>query len=337
MNAQVMSQLSKVTFKGFMTPMPFKFKPPQDMQQYSQAFSMAEKIAIPDPMALFMAMSTNKYHVDTAKMMSEKFEKYIDGVIAALGGAVDQWAKLATFVNVKVNAITALGTPGCLKGPPMSPLILKDAPMSTPQEQKYSKAIANAVGKAWDNWAKNVQVPGLPWYPAFAAFPGPMAPPMPNIPTPLIVCPSTGMADMSPPKLGQAMVDELGDKQAAHHDLLFKALGVGIGTAFIAWLAATQVMNVLGTGPIPTFAPPVVPVGPVVNGMATGAPGCLVSAPSGAAALKKAGPDSVKALEQEIKKAQQQAENAAKEAEQALKTLNAEADKQQKEFEAANR
>ena len=34
-----------------------------------------------------------------------------------------------------------------------------------------------------------------------------------------------------------------------------------------------MVTNVLGTGPVPTFAPPYVPVGPVVGGVGTMMPG----------------------------------------------------------------
>lgn len=336
MNAKGMSTLTKVTFKAFNTPMPFLFKPPKDLKQYMQTFTLTELVAIPDMAALFMALTPMKYHVDAAKNISEKFETYIDGIIAALGGAVDQWQKMATIVNVKVNAVTALGNAGCLKGPPMEQLILKDAPMKTAQEQKYSKAIAKAVGKCWDTWAKDVQIPGLPWYPAFAAFPGPMAPPMPNIPVPLLICPSSSLAEMTPKKLEDAMVKALNDKKAQHHELLFRALGVGIGTIFLAWLGSTMVTNVLGQGPIPTFAPPVVPVGPVVNGMATGAPGCLVGAPSGAASLKKSGQDATDALKKDIEKMIQKAKSAEQEAKIALQKLNTEAEKQIKEAAARN-
>jgi hypothetical protein len=37
-----------------------------------------------------------------------------------------------------------------------------------------------------------------------------------------------------------------------------------------------MVTNVLGTGPVPTFAPPYVPVGPVVGGIANMPPGGLI-------------------------------------------------------------
>ena len=42
------------------------------------------------------------------------------------------------------------------------------------------------------------------------------------------------------------------------------------------WKVTTLVTNVLGTGPVPTFAPPFVPVGPVVGGVGTMIPGGFV-------------------------------------------------------------
>jgi hypothetical protein len=203
----------------------------------------------------------------------------------------------------------------------MGPLILSSAPMKTKQEQKYSKAIAKAVGDAWDKWAKNLKVPGLPWYPAFAAFPGPMAPPTPNIPVPLLLLQSSGEAEMSAKKLEDAMKSNLKDPKANHAKTLFNSLATGINTAFIAWKAQTMVTNVLGMGPIPSFAPPVAPVGPVVNGMGNMTPGGLVSPPSLASSVKAIGPDQSEALEKQAKAMQKMAENEKKLADQAMQKL----------------
>ena len=45
---------------------------------------------------------------------------------------------------------------------------------------------------------------------------------------------------------------------------------------FQIWQTSTQVTNVMGFGPVPTFAPPVVPMGPVVGGLGAMLPGGLV-------------------------------------------------------------
>lgn len=331
MNAMGMSQLTKATFKAAMTPMPHEFEKPPDSQQYGQAFSALEKVSVPNPMALFRPESLNLYHTTAATVIGSLHEKFIDGILAAFGQAVDNWAKVAVLVNVKVNAVTAAA--GKIQGPPMEGLIMaSQPPMQTPQLQKYSKAVAKAVGAAWDKWAKDCKVPGLPWYPAFAAFPGPTAPPMPNIPVPLILLQSSSEAEMSQKKLQDAMVKALGDKKAAHHELLFKSLATGISTMFLAWKASTMVTNVMGTGPIPTFAPPFVPVGPVVNGTGTQMPAGLVSPPSGAAGLKKGGPDEVEKLKKQAKQMEEKAKNAEKEAKNAMKKLEADFDQATKEL-----
>jgi len=47
---------------------------------------------------------------------------------------------------------------------------------------------------------------------------------------------------------------------------LHDAIATALALAFLMWLPSQQVMLVLGKGPIPTFAPPFVPVGPVMAG-----------------------------------------------------------------------
>ena len=55
----------------------------------------------------------------------------------------------------------------------------------------------------------------------------------------------------------------------------FEAIGTVIALAFLMWLPQQQVMLVMGKGPVPTYAPPYVPVGPVIGGDNIAAPGHL--------------------------------------------------------------
>jgi hypothetical protein len=48
-----------------------------------------------------------------------------------------------------------------------------------------------------------------------------------------------------------------------------------LAVAFMVWLPMQMVMNVLGNGPVPGYAPPFVPVGPVVGGDNLAIPGSL--------------------------------------------------------------
>jgi len=68
----------------------------------------------------------------------------------------------------------------------------------------------------------------------------------------------------------------LADPKALHASDLFDAIAKAFNTIFQVFKASTMVQNVLGMGPIPTFAPPFVPVGPVVMGSVIPTPGVLV-------------------------------------------------------------
>ena len=138
---------------------------------------------------------------------------------------------------------------------------------------KYSTAIALAFNTQWLTWQSGLT--GQLMYPAFAAFPGPMGPPTPNVPMPLITFASPGEVGLSAAMLKNTMVANLADPMAQHHQELFDSIAQAFGVVFPIFKASTMFMNVLGTGPIPTFAPPFVPVGPVMGGTSVPTPGIL--------------------------------------------------------------
>ncbi len=274
--------------KGLKLPTSFQ-KPSGDPKgkQYSDAWKPADRIAIPQliPPWFMAAEIPNKAYQKSADTIGQNFKDLHDSLIDAVGFAHNMWKLQAMFSGLQIMAVSAIGQPGCLQGPPLDTLI-KTAPMCagfTGNEGKYRDAVATGVSKCFKNWQDQVMVPGLPWYPAFAAFPGPMAPPMPNIPTPLIACPSAMMSQIcAPTQMKQEMISALdGDLKSKdkdkQHEALFESIATVLAMAFLMWLPAQQVMLVLGMGPIPTFAPPFVPVGPVVGGNNIPAPGHLMA------------------------------------------------------------
>jgi hypothetical protein len=265
-------QLAKVNFVSKGVKLPTDFKQPGD--QYDDAFNPTEKTVPPNPpMNLFREASLNKYHVDAAKTIGKNFEDYIDGVCGAICDGIDKWMKAATISGVIINAVVGVLAPGCVVGMPLGPLILATAPKNTPQEMKYSNAIADAFGTTWQTWSMGIS--GVLTYPAFAAFPGPVAPPTPNVPTPLLMFPSSGESMLSPSSLKGLMFTNLADPTALHAMDLFDAIAQAFSVVFQLFKASTMVQNVLGTGPAPTFAPPFAPAGPVVGGTGFGLPGCI--------------------------------------------------------------
>jgi hypothetical protein len=270
---ELLAQLAKTNFISKNIQLPVDWAQPGD--QYPNAFSPSEKTVAPNShMNLFRESSLNKYHVDSAKTLGDKLAEYIDGICGAVCDGIDKWMKMTMIAGVVINGPVGMLLPGGVIGPPLMPLILATAPKNTPQELKYSNAIANAFGILWMPW--QVGLMGMLSYPAFAAFPGPMAPPMPNIPVPLITFSSPGESGLSPGSLKSLMYANLADPQALHAIDLFDSIATAFSTVFQIFKASTLVQNVLGLGPIPTFAPPFVPVGPVLGGTVIPIPGVLV-------------------------------------------------------------
>jgi len=257
---------------------------PPDDQQLSDGLQESQELPPAPPGCIppfFMAKRFNKQDTTSSNDIGNEFKDFHDKAIDAVVYAVDMWKLQAKVKDLKVNAVTALGSPGCLDGPELESNI-KNAPSTAAMQDNYAKyrdAVAAGVSANFKDWADNVMVPGLPWYPAFAAYPGPMAAPTPNIPVPLIICPSSSLTKITmPSELKDAMVGELDsglkdedvDKQ---HETLFDSIGTVLALGFLIWMASQQAMLVMGKGPVPTFAPPYVPVGPVVMGDNIGAPG----------------------------------------------------------------
>jgi hypothetical protein len=226
-----------------------------------------------------------KYHQKSCDKVGADFKEFHDAMIDAVQFSHTMWKLQAKFKDLKVMSLFAIGAPGCLDGPELESNI-KNAPQCaafTGNKAKHRDAVAKGVSQCFKKWQDKVMVPGLPWYPAFVAFPGPMAPPMPNIPVPLIMCPSAMMAEIvSPSSMTSAMDDALdgGLKEKdpeKHYHALHDAIATVLSLAFLMWLPSQMVMLVLGKGPIPSFAPPIMPVGPVVGGDNVAAPGHLMA------------------------------------------------------------
>jgi hypothetical protein len=226
-----------------------------------------------------------KYHQKSCDVIGGDFKDFHDAMCDAVAYSHNMWKLQAKFKDLKVMALAAIGTPGCLDGPELESNI-KNAPMVASfsgNMADHRDAVAKGVSQCFKKWQGKVMVPGLPWYPAFIAFPGPMAPPMPNIPVPLIMCPSAMMSEIiMPSSMTTAMDDALkqkhkdADPEKQYH-ALHDAIATTLSLGFLIWIASQMVMLVLGKGPIPSFAPPYVPVGPVVGGENIATPGHLMT------------------------------------------------------------
>jgi len=237
---------------------------------------MAAGTPMSTPPALFRAATSSLDDIATQKAMHEGYTRLLDGVTLAVGYAWERFRLEARFKDVVIVALHANAGPGCLVGPSLEPHI-KSAPHVAAWAGPWGgvrDAVAKSFAASWQDWQSKITVPGLPWYPQFAAFPGPAAPPTPNVPTPLMACISGGVGSMSAGSLQQGLSTRLAGK-INYHEEFSEALASMLAVAFTGWLGSQQVSLVMGRGPVPTFAPPYVPVGPVMNGDIVSAPGHL--------------------------------------------------------------
>jgi hypothetical protein len=238
---------AKFLSHGLKLPVNFK-KPTGDPagKQYSDAIKPEEKVAIPQLIPpWFLPAEVNKYYQDSCDKIGKEFKDLHDDMCDAVAFAHQQWKLLAKFQNIQVMAVSAIGTPGCLDGPELEGLI-KTFPKIIPwmgNKAKHRDAIAKGVSKCFKNWQGQVTVPGLPWYPAFAAFPGPQAPPMPNVPTPLIACVSAKVTDIMAPMQMKSEMDSAFDSglKSKDPDKHFEALHDAVATTLSAEIGRAHV------------------------------------------------------------------------------------------------
>ncbi|CAN5828624.1 hypothetical protein BH11MYX2_BH11MYX2_37990 [soil metagenome] len=271
---ELLQQAVRTKFMSFAIKVPANWQQPSGDKgsAYGDAFKPADKNCMPASPPLFQPATMNRVHVDTQKQHVRDYGEFIDETCKAICSAWGQWHQMATMTGVLINAVSA--SLGVVVGPPLAPLIIAQGLKKSPMLLKYTTAIANAFGTAWLSYTATIKVPGLPWYPAFAAVPSPVAPPAPNTPTPVIALAQVPVT-MQMQMLKMAMIANLADPTAPYMEKLFEAFAFGINSMFTVWQTTTMISNVLGTGAVPTFAPPYVPAGPVLGGVGAGLPGCF--------------------------------------------------------------
>jgi hypothetical protein len=190
----------------------------------------------------------------------------IDQLCEAVSFAWNQWQVMAFFKNVIIQGPLALL--GEIEGPPLGPFVLSMAGGSSGPEGEAAQAVAGALDDGMKEWQATPKFPGLPLYPAFAALPMPQAAPMPNLPVPV----ASLIGGALPPRMSASgRASDPGAEVVAQ-----AVLEAVTGGAFELWAGSTLVINLLAHGPVPSFAPPYVPVGPVVGGTVLPLPGVLL-------------------------------------------------------------
>lgn len=277
---QVIKTLGALKFYSHGLTLPDDWAPPDhghDSEQFGDVYGPDERICIPRVIPpWFRPAEPLKTFQEICDTLGADFKDFHDRMCDAVVFSHQMWKLQAKFQNVIIAGPVATGPPGCLTGPALESNI-KNAPMCVAMigyMAKYRDAVAKGVSECFQQWQLQVTVPGLPWYPPYAALPPGPAPPVPNIPMPLIACVSSGLTMITTaPPMAQAMKRNLHVERDndAQIDALFDAIATTLSMAFMTWLPSQQVMMVLGAGSAAGF-----PVGPVV-GLNQSTPGHLIT------------------------------------------------------------
>lgn len=185
----------------------------------------------------------------------------------AVRTVLPQWVQTASLTGGVVNGSRVTG--GALTAPNILPLLnleMKTAGMP----DRIAGGFAVPLTDAWTSWAASVRVPGLPWYPSFEMYPGPIAPPTPSPATPLRALTQV-TAPLTPSLLAQSIRMRLGSEASSQEAVAaINDFCNWFYYGFDLWLTSATIREVSGTGRVPHFAPPMVNAGPVINGTASG-------------------------------------------------------------------
>ncbi|MBL8484970.1 MAG: hypothetical protein JNJ60_22430, partial [Rhodocyclaceae bacterium] len=165
------------------------------------------------------------------------FNTYLDALARAVAQAISQWQETARLSGVIINSVTAFG--GVLVAPPLDPLIRSAAPGGS--WDAYTRAIAAGLGNQMRTFESLVKVPGLPWYPSFAAVPCPVAPPTPNVPCSLMALSAAALPQLSESSVKSAIIAKFPNPKPAAGTDLAVAVAAGFEKAAIPWLGGTIV------------------------------------------------------------------------------------------------
>ena len=196
----------------------------------------------------------------------------------ALEGAIEDaqnWIAGARIAlpSCQVSGPLAAAGPGVLKTSTGFQNLVQSRLEAAGAPTQIAQAWDKAFRDAWQAWASRTTIPGLPWYPALAMFPGDEAPPIPNVPTPVSSLLSDGTPEMGANRIAGRVRDALG--VVAKDDDASAAIGTFAGVLsahFIAWSAKALILNVMGGGPVPVRKATngALPSGPVVGGTCSG-------------------------------------------------------------------
>lgn len=185
--------------------------------------------------------------------------------------AVNEWIGKAKIQGGTVRGPAAVLTPGSLVSDTNLEMRMVQLLADSRVPRDIASALARVLAGAWNEWAAGFQMHLPKAYPSLAAVPGRFAPATPVADAPsLAQGTSHGEASLKSTQLSSRLTSALqihaAKTSGGNPAAAMQNLAAWVDGSFGAWKAGVKMTGLLGKGPVPTFAPPYVPVGPVVAG-----------------------------------------------------------------------
>ena len=196
----------------------------------------------------------------------------------AIVDAWNAWLVEAEYVNSSIQSVTLEG--GELYSPVDVGLLIEDSLVADGLDPDTASKLAAAADGAWAQWAADWTLPPSDAFPDFAAVAAPEAPETEAEPVLLRPDASTSYDKITTGLQGQLASAVAGKgpiKGVFNISTVVHSVAWRVGQQIDEWNAQAMVEGIRGGGPVPTFAPPYVPVGPVVAGDNIATPGHLMN------------------------------------------------------------
>lgn len=164
----------------------------------------------------------------------------------------------------KVRATVLVGDPGVLKSRHSFQGRIAKALKAAGASEFIAQGWDRAFKESWEDWAKNSSLFVSGAYLGFDVVPGPKALPARNVPFPLGQGSSLTTTAMSPYKINSKVLANLGTKAKLRNvQSAVRAFATDLGSRLAGCMILCMIEKVMGSGPVPSFAPPFKLVGPV--------------------------------------------------------------------------
>lgn len=183
--------------------------------------------------------------------------------------AVNEWISGAHLHGGKVNGPELLMAAGGLRSDTNIEQRLYHSLLHGGVSPPVAQALARAMASAWNAWAAGFQLRVPKAFPTLAAVPGPVARGASTAPIVLRQGSSTGETALQSFRLASTLNSAVGPyvrTVSGNPEEAMRSLAAWVDTSFQEWKNLVTMVNLTGGGSVPTFSPPYVPVGPVIQG-----------------------------------------------------------------------